>query len=115
MDPRREGRVEFFQTIRGEEEDPGLVFEQAEEDGHKGVALHVVASAFGEEAVGFVEEKDGVPFAGKVENALEGALRVRGFRPQLASTNVIERSATEIGNAFWNCFFLSVMLGKSHI
>lgn len=47
------------------------VFEEAEEDGDEGVAVEVVHGAFLEEDVGFVEEEDGVPGVGYVEDAVE--------------------------------------------
>jgi hypothetical protein len=44
------------------------VLEEAQEDGDQGVAVDVLDGALLEEDVGFVEEEDGAPGVGYVEN-----------------------------------------------
>ena len=68
VDAGLEGGVDVVDAVGGEEEDAFVVFEDAEEDGDEFVAFEVVGGALFEEDVGFVEEKDGVPFGGHFEN-----------------------------------------------
>ena len=58
VDTRLKGRVDVCSAVGGEEEDAGVVLQDAEEDGDELVALEVVCGAGFEEDVRFVEEED---------------------------------------------------------
>ena len=72
VDAGLEGGVDVVDAVGGEEEDAFVVFEDAEEDGDEFVSFQVVRAALLEEDVGFVEEEDGVPFAGHLEDVGKG-------------------------------------------
>lgn len=42
----RESRIEFFNTVRCQEEDALVIFKLSKEDGDKGVSLHVFLRSF---------------------------------------------------------------------
>ena len=84
MDARSKGRVKDRDAIGGQDEDTLEVFEHAEEDGDEGVAGDVVVCALFEEDIGFVEEEEGAPGMGDVEDLGQVLLEEAGVDAELA-------------------------------
>ena len=68
VDTRLESIIERLHAVRGKEQDPLEVLEQPEEDGNQSVAVDVLDGTLLEEDIGFVEEQDGTPAVGDVED-----------------------------------------------
>ncbi len=100
MDAGLEGLVESADAVGGEEEDAVEVVEGAEEDGDEGVAGEVFVVAVLEEDVGFVEEEDGVPGVGVVEDFFEAALERAGIGADVAAGYLVEGLFEGVGDAF---------------
>ena len=98
VDAGLEGGVDVVDAVGGEEEDPLVVFEDAEEDGDELVAFEVVRAALLEEDVGFVEEEDGVPFAGHFEDVGERGLHFGGVEAEVAGAHHVQRCAHRLGD-----------------
>lgn len=77
---RLHGPVEGLDAVGGQEDDAREVLELLEEDGHQRVALGVAGLLLAhlEEDVGLVEEHDGLPERGVLEEAAEVALEDEG-------------------------------------
>lgn len=71
VDAREDRFVEFGHAVGGQEHDALAVFEFAKEDRDERVADEVVRGTALEEDVGFVEQEDGVPVPGDLENLRE--------------------------------------------
>ena len=84
MDAGSEGRVEDGDAVGSQDEDALEVFEHAEEDGDEGVAGNIVVCPLFEEDVCFVEEKEGAPGVGHVEDLGEILLEEAGIDAELA-------------------------------
>ena len=98
VDAGLEGGVDVVDAVGGEEEDAFVVLEDAEEDGDEFVALQVVRAALFEEDVGFVEEEDGVPFAGHFEDVgKRGFDLVRGGT-EITGAHHVERGSHGLGD-----------------
>ena len=67
VNTRLESGIDVFDSVGGEEEDAFVVFQDAKEDGDELVSLQIMRAALLQEYVGFVEEEDGVPFAGHLK------------------------------------------------
>ena len=102
VDAGLEGLVEGADAVGGEEEDPREVVESAEEDGDEGVALQVFVVAVLQEDVGFVEEEDGVPGGGVVEDFFEFGFEDRGVSADVAAGYLVEGFGEGFGNTFWS-------------
>ena len=68
VDARLESRIDVVDSVGGEEENAFVVFQYAKEDGNEFVSLQIMRAALLKEDVGFVEEEDGVPFAGHLKH-----------------------------------------------
>lgn len=67
MNARFEGLIKGGDTVGSEEEDAGVVFQDAQEDGDHGVAVEIMQGALLQEDVCFVNEEDGTPGLGAKE------------------------------------------------
>lgn len=67
MDAALECGVKFLEPVRGQKEDPLVVFKESEEDGDECVAYNVVFRALAEEDICFVEEENCIPYSSEIE------------------------------------------------
>jgi hypothetical protein len=78
MDTRDHGDVDGFDTVRGENDYPFIVFQYSQQNRDECITSCTRGSSSRlEEHVGFVDEEDCFPFAGKIEKLLEVALCAR--------------------------------------
>ena len=90
VDAALESLVEGVDAVGGEDQDALVVFEQAQEDGHEGVAAEVLRAALLQEDVGLVEQQDGLPDGGHVEDLRELFLEVVVSCAQLAGRDHVQ-------------------------
>ena len=95
------GLIEGADAVGGEEQDAREVVEGAEEDGDQGVALEGGGGqvAVLEEDVGFVEQQDGAPGDGVVEDLLEAGLELLRVGADVAAGDLVEGFLEGVGDA----------------
>ena len=67
VDTRLESGIDVIDSVGGKEEDAFVIFEHAKEDGDEFVSLQIMRAALLKEDIGFVQEEDGIPFAGHLK------------------------------------------------
>ncbi len=85
VDAGLEGLVDGADAVRRQEEQAVVVLEDAQEDGHERVALHVELGALREEDVGLVEQEDAVPEMGQPEHVGQRRLDLVRREAQVAA------------------------------
>lgn len=109
-------RVEYLDTVDGEENCAFAVLEDAEEDGDELIALEVVEGASREEDVGLVEKENGVSAAAELKDILELGLDFGGVKIEIvgghdcgeyASKSIEEGNAGYVGELPYNGSFIS--------
>jgi len=86
-----EGVIEGGHTVGRQKEDTSEVFELTQKHSNKGVSVDVMDRALLEENVRFVNEDDGVPGVGNVENFVERAIQRGSRSSKVSCSNDIER------------------------
>ena len=90
VDARLEGLVNGAGPVGRQEEDPRVVLELAQEDGHESVAVDLLPRALHEEHVGFVEEEHAAPLVGSGSVLFELLLDRLRLKPEIATSDGIK-------------------------
>ncbi len=87
-------------TISSEEEDALEILEQAEENGDEGIAADVMQFSLLQEDVGFVEQEEGAPAVGDVDDLAKILFQIAAFDAEFADGDHVEGLFEEFGDSF---------------